>query len=307
MNARSLSEKEFEIIEESFVVGYSTQTKWSLLIASAFFLGELGAGLFVVSAAYNYYIGALFGFAAATIGKGITHLLYLGRPERFLRIFLKPKTSWISRGLISIAIFGVFGLIYLFPFISKQMGINLFISEGSSIWFASKIIALLASFIVITYDGFLMSKNRSIPLWNNSIIPLFALTYSILGGTTITTFFYHYKIMDITVLNIDFINKVEMFLVVLNLLMLAIFIYVNHNSTIAARKSVEFLTKGKYRNYFVGLSLTFGLVILLILLFSFHMSNGIYLLQGAVFSELVGDFTLKFVLLRSGVFYPEIY
>ncbi len=304
-------EPDFVIVDErnSFAVGYSTQRQWSLLIAAAFFLGELGAGVFFVSALYNYYAGALIGFLIATVGKGIPHLIYLGRPERFLRAFLRPRKSWISRGFISMAVFGIFGVLYLSPFLIGLINTGTYIIPGDSgaIWLFFKIIALLACFILITYDGLLMSTVRAIPFWNTPLLPILTLSYSFLGGTTLIYLFYQYSLGNFSVLNIEFIHTLEMFLIVFNLILLIIYIYAMSHSTIAARESVNLLTKGKYRWPFVGLILIVGLVIVFGLSLYLRESGLASLIYIIVAAELIGDFTLVFILLRAGVFYPEIY
>ena len=302
--------KEFDIVEveDSFVAGYSTQRQWSFLITTAFFLGGLGGGIFFVSAIYNYYIGALIGLVVAIAGKGIPHLIYLGRPERFLRAFLKPKTSWISRGFISVAVLGIFGILYLLPFCFELAGSAYIIfSEGGSIWLSLKIIALLACFVAITYDGYLLSTIRAIPFWNTPLLPILFLAYSFLGGTTFIFLLSQYKIGDFAALNIEFIHTIEMILVVLNFILLLTFIYAMHNSTIAARRTVSLLLKGKYSSQFIGLVIVVGLIVMFGLSFYFGATGLIHLIPGVVIAELIGDFTLIFVILRGGVFYPEIY
>lgn len=299
----------FDIIEveKSSVVGYSTQRRWSSLIAMSFFLGELGAGIFFVSAIYNYYIGALIGFVVATVGKGIPHLLHLGRPERSLRSFLKPKSSWISRGLISLAVFSLFGILYLLPFLLKLAGSNLTILQGSPTWFSFKIIALLASLTVITYAGYLMSATRAIPFWNTPLMPILSLSYSFLGGATFVFSLSQHRIGDFSVLNIEFIQTTVMFLAVLNFILILTYIYAMYHSTIAARRSASLLIRGRYGFQFIGLVMIVGLVLMFGLLLYYGESRLIYLIPAAVVAQLIGYFTLKFILLRAGVFYPEIY
>ena len=308
METTKFKHPDFDIIEDMFVVGYGTQRQWSLLIASAFFLGELGAVIFVVSGFYNYYLGAFIGFLVATLGKGIAHLMYLGRPERFLRAFCRPKSSWISRGLISIVVFNVFGGLYLLPFLSQWIGIKYaIVSEGSSIWLLSKGISLFASFVLITYDGFLMSVNQSIPLWNTSILPILCLTYALLGGSTFVSFLHQYNMGNPSVLNIIYVHNIETFFVVFNMILIFTYVYTMYCSTIAAKKSAMLLIKGRYMFQFMGLTITVGLILILGLLYYFNKSDLRYIIPAIVIAELIGDFTIKYVLLRAGVFYPEIY
>ena len=96
-----------------FTMGYRPQGEWSWLITTAFFLGNVGAGLFLISYFNSLYLGAGVGLLIVGVGKSTAHLLYLGRPERFLRVIVRWRTSWISRGLIAMGLFLVFGVVYL--------------------------------------------------------------------------------------------------------------------------------------------------------------------------------------------------
>lgn len=103
--------EDYKLIDKDFVIGFRTQEEWSWLIATAFFLGEIGAGLFFISFFLNYKLGALIGLLIVALGKNTAHLLYLGHPLRAWRAVLKPQTSWISRGLISVVVFMIFGFL----------------------------------------------------------------------------------------------------------------------------------------------------------------------------------------------------
>ena len=78
-------------------------------------------------------------------------------------------------------------------------------------------------------------------------------------------------------------------------------------STIAAKKSAMLLIKGRYMFQFMRLTITVGLILILGLLYYFNKSDLRYIIPAIVIAELIGDFTIKYVLLRAGVFYPEIY
>src|SRR3990172_3679086 len=96
---------------------FSVQKEWRGRILFAFFLGGLGAGLFLLSQYFDYALGVVLSLLIVGIGKNAFHLWFLGRPERFYRAVMKPGTSWISRGFISIVVFLVFGVLYVAPFV----------------------------------------------------------------------------------------------------------------------------------------------------------------------------------------------
>ncbi|MBI2874084.1 MAG: nitrite reductase, partial [Firmicutes bacterium] len=89
------------LVGSEFIVGYRRQTEWSTLIALSFFFGKVGAGLFAISLFLGSGLLGLVGLVITAVGKGTAHLLYLGRPERFIRAMARPDRSWIARGIWS--------------------------------------------------------------------------------------------------------------------------------------------------------------------------------------------------------------
>lgn len=100
-----------------WMVKNTAQKEWidgrGILLWLAFFLGGVGGGLYLVSLWFDSLWGLLLGWLIIAIGKTGTHLAYLGHPERFWRGFLRPKSSWVSRGLIFIILFAIFGGVHL--------------------------------------------------------------------------------------------------------------------------------------------------------------------------------------------------
>ncbi|MFC2068905.1 hypothetical protein ACFLTP_07880, partial [Chloroflexota bacterium] len=100
-----------------WMVKYTPQTEWierrGILLWLAFFFIELGAGVFFIASLFNNLLAMVIGwFVCGVVGGGF-HLLYLGKPARFFRMVAKPQTSWISRGLIFVTMFLIFGLIHM--------------------------------------------------------------------------------------------------------------------------------------------------------------------------------------------------
>jgi len=73
-------------------------------MASAFFFGELGAGLFFVSLLLESAQGMLAGLLITGLLKTYFHLSHMGVPKKSWRAILRPDRSWISRGLIGMSV-----------------------------------------------------------------------------------------------------------------------------------------------------------------------------------------------------------
>ena len=86
------------IVGDELVDGFRFQTEWAWLIAIAFFLGGIGAGLFLVSVFFKFKLAALLGLFIVAFGKGGAHLLYLGHPLRAWRVILKPGSYMVCGG-----------------------------------------------------------------------------------------------------------------------------------------------------------------------------------------------------------------
>ena len=51
--------KSMPLVGDESILGFRVQTEWRWLIATAFFLGKIGGGLFMVSVCLNFSVGAL--------------------------------------------------------------------------------------------------------------------------------------------------------------------------------------------------------------------------------------------------------
>ena len=82
-------------------------------MATAFFFGEIGAGLFLVSLAFDSLTGMTLGVLCTAVGKTTGHMLHLGQPLRAWRAIFRIDRSWVSRGLLAIILFTGFGAGYI--------------------------------------------------------------------------------------------------------------------------------------------------------------------------------------------------
>ena len=169
------------IASHRFAFGYYRQTFWNWLIGTAFFLGGLGAGLFVLSLLTDHTAGILVGYLIVVVGKNTAHLLFLGRPERFWRAAMRPDRSWIARGIWAMGLFAVSGLILLLPRILGP-------AWQLSSWLngAATVVAILSAVVIMFYDGFVMNASLGVAFWRTRLLPLLLLMYATLGGTTLS-------------------------------------------------------------------------------------------------------------------------
>ncbi|HLA28777.1 MAG TPA: DmsC/YnfH family molybdoenzyme membrane anchor subunit [Syntrophales bacterium] len=307
------------IEEDTFELGFKLQTEWAWLITTAFFLGELGAGLFLVSLFLSGKVAimsALVGWIFVTVGKNIAHLLFLGKPLRFWRGIWRPQTSWISRGFVAMLFMIIFGALHI---IFSYKGI---VSPVSIVvtWIAG-----FSAFVVMIYDGIVMTYSPSIPLWNNALLPLLRVSYALMGGVTIALFiagipnlidrflsFFSDVILIsgvpglASMLNdnlMHILKHLETWLIIANLVMIIIYILTMIYSIDAAKKSAYLIFKEKYPIVFWLGVIFLGLVVIF-LLPVIVTTPSIPILLAVAGCELIGDYCILFLLLRSGVFSP---
>lgn len=294
-----ITAKNMPHVGEEFVVGYRTQNEWQWLIATAFFLGKVGGGLFLVSMFLQFNHGMAAGFLIAVVGKGIAHLLYLGRPERFWRAITNAGGSWISRGLIGMGFFAVFGFLHMLPYYGL-MELNV----GSGMWWIVAIIAAIAAFIVMVYDGFVLAASPAIPLWNTSLMPILCFFYALLGGTTVAIFLIYttgFQAPDVALL-----KNIELWLIGINFVIVGTFLLTMHNSTSAGREAIKQLLTGPYGKLFIGAVIVIGLVVTFLLTLAFTANESMGLLTLITLADLVGHFFIFYLLLKVGLYTPTI-
>ena len=168
--------KRSRVMSYEWMTNYTPQEEWieggGKLIWLALFFTELGAGLSFVSIFLKNPLGMLLGWFICLFLGGGSFLVHMGKPLRSFRSVLKPQTSWISRGVIFLTLFGAFGaanivLYYLAP------NWNLL---------PLQVIMGILCILVAIYAGILMSYVRAIPLWDTGLLPITYLAAGLWGG-----------------------------------------------------------------------------------------------------------------------------
>lgn len=280
-----------------FAFGFYRQVWWNWLIGTAFFLGGVGGGLFVISYLTQFGLGMLVGYLVVVLGKNTAHLLYLGRPERFWRAAMRPDRSWIARGIWATGLFAVGGFFCWAPY---------FVSSFQSPEWVARVAAALAiasALFIMFYDGFVMNQSRGVAFWNSKLLPLLVLMYAVLGGTTLSLTLRELSGMEGSVTG--YLARAEHVLLIMNFALLCFYVWRMAHWMPAARETARSLLSGIYARAFFGLVLVVGIgaTLLLSLVHDRVQANWLVILIAAC--ELTGDFSLLMILLRSGLFGPQ--
>jgi Fe-S-cluster-containing dehydrogenase component/formate-dependent nitrite reductase membrane component NrfD len=219
-----------------------------LLIFLAGMLGKMNA---VSSETMWWGLGISLVFLAAT---GLLLIKDLDRPDRFLYVLLRPQwNSWLVKGGYSITIFG--GLLTLW---------------GASMWFGwagleNIIMWGTAIFAAITavYTAFLFAQAKGRDFWQSPTLAIHMLVHSFMAGAAV------FMLIGTFVENsMDWMNLLRIVLIsgiVVNLFTIAIELITTH-PTEEAKRTVDMIVSGRYKNSFWGGVIVFGNVIPLALL-----------------------------------------
>jgi formate-dependent nitrite reductase membrane component NrfD len=281
------------VVRDEFIVRSRFQRDWierrALWLLAAIYLGGVGGGLYIASVLVSWQIGLLVAVGITAIMKGGAHLLFLTRPLNFWRIFWRPQTSWISRGIYFVFLFIIFGLAYYFI-----GGVTLMV------------ISVFFAICLVIYTAFVLLASRPIPFWNSPLLPILWVSVSLASGISLTeTIHIFFPTQHIS--NPEFLKVAGPWLVGVTAFLILVYLVGNFFCSVGAKESVLYLVKGQLAPLFytgvVFLGITVPLVILISAYFQILPSSA---LAVAGISELVGAFILRYSVLKAGIYAPVV-
>jgi len=284
-----------------FMVKYTPQKEWivgrGILFWLAFFFIELGAGAFFVSSFFNNVAGLVVGWLLCAVLGGGFHLIYLGRPFRFWRMLFSSgwKTSWISRGLFFVAMFLVLGLVHI--------ALVLFASPSIPLLVITDIFA----FMVIIYGGFAMNYVNGITLWNTALIPILFVVAGIWGGAELLM--ASALASGATGLGIA-VEEWSRILMIGFIVILVVYLVSVRYGPAAGKVAVRDIIVGRWAPLMWVVVVGFGIVLpLAVVSTGFFIgleSTPAALIYAGIFGGLVGDLSMRYLILRCGYYHPVV-
>jgi formate-dependent nitrite reductase membrane component NrfD len=283
------------------MVQLTPQREWierrGILLWLAFFFIELGAGTFVISSIFNSLWGQLIGWLVCAVLGGGCHLVYLGRPFRFWRMVFSSgwRTSWISRGLIFVAGFLLLGLVH--------MALVLWASPSLPLLVVVDILA----FATVIYGGFAMNYINALQLWNTALLPVLYVAAGFWGGSGLTLATLMVTGTSGVVAGVE--EWARVFLLAYIVIVFSYLMSIRYQG-LAGKVSIGEIVSGRWAALFWVMVITLGVVLpMTVVISSFLIGLGatpVALLYGAIAFELLGDLSLRFLILKCALYSPLI-
>lgn len=271
---------------------YRPQREWidgrGMLIVIAHFFSGIGAGAWVFSVWLGFVPGMVAGLVCVGLLSGIAHLLFLGRFERFWRMLKRPHRSWISRGIWGIGIFGVGAVGTL---------------VGPEAWKGAMVaVSLVGCAIILLYEGFVYAASKAIPFWRTRLLPVLYIAYGFRGGAALLLVF---AALGGSVFDLDTIEAVKLWVVASTAVLVLLYLVAASRAGGAAAHSVRRLVAGSVSPAFYGGTVLLGLIVPLVLGAARELgAGGLAILALIGISSLVGDFYVKYCVVKAGTYVP---
>jgi len=271
---------------------YRPQREWvegrGLLIVIAHFFSGIGAGAWLFSVWLDFVPGMVAALLSVGALSGLAHLLFLGRFERFWRMLKRPHRSWISRGIWGIGIFGVGAVGTL---------------AGPAAWKPAMLaVSLVGCVIVLLYEGFVYAASRAIPFWRTRLLPVLYIAYGLRGGAALLLVFAVFAGAPFELAPIE---AIKLWVVASTAVLILVYLVAADREGGAAAYSVRRLVAGPISPAFYGGTVLLGLLVPLALGMAREIgAGGLAVLALIGISSLIGDFTIKYCVVKAGTYVP---
>ncbi|MBI1737324.1 MAG: polysulfide reductase NrfD [Candidatus Rokubacteria bacterium] len=158
-------------VERPVLIPSRPQTLWRAPAVANFFLGGLGAGLYVAALVAAGFRGSPVLALASWLGPALVAAgfvavaLEAGRPFRGLRVLARAGTSWMSRELVVGGAFMAFAVADL-------------VAPAPTL----RALAAMAAIGLAVAQGVLLRHARGVPAWNVAIMPVVFLLSALSSG-----------------------------------------------------------------------------------------------------------------------------
>lgn len=290
----------YEQLIQDLRVEYRPQREWierqGLFLIVGHFLSGVAAGTWFFSLVFDSQPGLAAAYALAALS-GLAHLAFLGRPERFWKMW-RARNSWIARGFIGLTLFLIGGLFYLAPIFLP----NVPWGSGSLAAQCGYYVSLAGMVILVLYKGFVYASSKGIPFWTSPILPALYVAYALRGGVAMLLLVLAWVGNGLTP---DRLGPLELWIGLSAAVMVLFYLGVMSGANPVARRSVYELVRGRVAvSFYIG-TLLVGLLV--------PIAFGIAGVTGPIsldtlalvaLASVAGDFFIKYTIAKAGIYIP---
>jgi len=291
-----MSDYRYEQLIEDLRGDYRPQREWGegkgILMVIGHFLVGVAGGTWVMSSIYGETYGLMVAYLLGALG-ALVHLLFLGRPERAIKMMRHVRTSWISRGFVGLSLFLAGGGAYL-AMLWLSPG-----QEGAPVMLA-RLVAGVGTITIIGYMGFCYTASKAIPFWHSPLHPAIYIAFAVRGGIAVLLVIAAATGTQSGAWLLQLWTGVTAVVALL-------FAFEIHGAlssgNIAAKWSVRDMLSGRLALSFYGGTLALGLIVPAVLL-SASMSPSPVVMALIGIASAGGDFFMKLSTVKAGVYLP---
>lgn len=276
---------------------YRPQREWGaghgIWMVIGHFLSGVAGGTWLLASIYANTYGLMVAYVFAALG-ALAHLIFLGRPERAIKMMRNVRTSWISRGFVGLSLFLAGGGVYLAITLLSLTG------TWSLVATAANVVAGVGTITIIGYKGFCYTASKGVPFWHSSLHPAVYIAYAIRGGIAAML------VIEAATGGLASHSLLQLWIVVTAIVTLFFALEIQgalSSGNIAAKWSVRDLLVGRLALSFYGGTLALGLLVPVLLLTNFASNSPIVMAMIGV-ASVCGDFFEKYSTVKAGVYLP---
>ncbi|MFC1822245.1 DMSO reductase [Thermodesulfobacteriota bacterium] len=264
----------------------------------AFFFTEIGAGIYFVSLFLNYPPGCLIGYLVALALGGIVHMAYLGNPMRAWRIFLKPKTSELSRGLWATLLFAAIGFFQVVPVVFSFL-------PWSGGHVVLRVIMGILCVMLISHGFLTMNVVRALPMWNSPMMIPLSVISGIWVGSQAVEFF-----LGLSGANLGLAEIWSRWSLLAYMGVLLMFLFGTSHTSETGRLSIKGIVAGELAaRFYIGV-VVIGIIVPLIITLVIWGSGAEKLNNGVIFLRflcvLIGDLMMRHAIMKGARYAPLV-
>ena len=280
------------------------------------FLVATGAGAYLIGFIFNMIfpgftaiskIAVVLAAPVVLIG-GLLTICDMGRKSQFFRVFLRPKTSWMSLGAIFLTGFIILDLIHIFTWVWPST------SLAGAPHLTLGIITSIFAVLCLVYTGMLLGVIKSVALWSKAFLPVLFPISGLSMGTMAAVFVLALSKLaagSVEVQTLEVLARLAAFnFFVIIIEAMVIGLYLGSMQTYGtAMNPARALTHGRLAGAFWGGVVAAALVIPFIseAIKAYAAIGPVAMLVLAVVSSvigLVGGFMLRYVVVYGGTWIP---